>query len=242
MAQQALGNTTLPPALELGVQIDLWSDYACPWCALGVYRLDQARQKFAHGDEITVVHRSFELDPNAPAHRTQSMDEMLASKYGMSPDQIRAGHERLTALGHEVGMEFHFEKIQMGSTFDAHRLTQAARALAPEAEEALVKRLFAAYFTNGELLSDHEVLLRAAIAAGMDGDLAAGVLAGSDHMTDVREDEAVAQELGITGVPYFLFNGKWAVPGAQDVDTLVLALGRAWERTEGLAQAGSAAT
>jgi predicted DsbA family dithiol-disulfide isomerase len=219
------------------VQIDLWSDFACPWCALGVYRLDEARKKFTHGDEVTVVHRSFELDPKAPARRTQSMDEMLASKYGMSTEQIRAGHERLTALGHEVGMEFHFERIQMGSTFDAHRLAQAARAVDPATEEALVKRLFAAYFTDGELLSDHEVLLRAAAAAGMDTDLAAAVLAGNDHMTGVREDEAAAQELGITGVPYFLFNGKWAVPGAQDVDTLVLALERAWDRTEGLSQA-----
>jgi predicted DsbA family dithiol-disulfide isomerase len=225
-----------------------------------VYRLDKARQQFVHGDEVTVVHRSFELDPHAPARRTQSMNEMLASKYGMSPEQIRAGHERMTAMGHEVGMEFNFERIQMGSTFDAHRLVQAARGT--DVEEALVKRLFGAYFTDGELLSDHEVLLRAAAAVGMDGDLAAGALDGDARTTDarttdarttdartteVREDEAVAHELGITGVPYFLFNGKWAVPGAQDVDTMVRALERAWERTEpvesaeGLAQAGTAA-
>jgi predicted DsbA family dithiol-disulfide isomerase len=222
------------------VQIDLWSDFACPWCAIGVYRLDQAQQQFAHGDEITVVHRSFELDPRAPARRTESTDEMLVAKYGMSPEQIRAGHERLTALGHEAGMEFNFERVQPGSTFDAHRLAQAARGTA--IEEALVKRLFAAYFTDGELLSDHEVLQRVATAAGMDPDLAATTLAGNAHMTDVREDEAVAHELGITGVPYFLINGKWAVPGAQDVDTLLLSLQRAWDRSEGLTQAGSAAT
>jgi predicted DsbA family dithiol-disulfide isomerase len=137
-------------------------------------------------------------------------------------------------------MDFHFERIQMGSTFDAHRLAQAARGTA--IGEAVVKRLFAAYFTDGELLSDHEVLRRAAAAAGMDTDLAAAVLAGDAHMTGMREDEAMAHELGVTGVPYFLFNGKWAVPGAQDVDTMVRALDRAWERTEGLAQAGSAAT
>jgi predicted DsbA family dithiol-disulfide isomerase len=219
------------------MKIDLWSDFACPWCALGVYRLDEARKKFTHGDEVTVVHHSFELDPNAPARRTQSMDEMLASKYGMSHDQIKAGHDRLTALGREVGMEFNFDRVQMGSTFDAHRLAQAAKGAGPAIEDALVKRLFAAYFTDGELLSDHEVLLRAAAAAGMDTDLAAEVLVGDARMTDVREDEAVAHELGITGVPYFLLNGKWAVPGAQDVDTLVLALERAWDRTEGLAQA-----
>jgi predicted DsbA family dithiol-disulfide isomerase len=222
------------------VQIDLWSDFACPWCALGLYRLDKARQQFAHGAELTVTHRSFELDPRAPARRPQTMDEVLGSKYGMSPEQIRAGHDRLTALGQEVGMDFRFERIQLGSTFDAHRLVQAARGSA--IEEALVKQLFGAYFTEGELLSDHEVLLRAAAAVGMDGDLALAALDGDSHVADVRQDEGVAHEMGVTGVPYFLFNGKWAVPGAQDVDTMVLALNRAWERTEGLAQAGSAAT
>jgi predicted DsbA family dithiol-disulfide isomerase len=222
------------------VHIDLWSDFACPWCALGVYRLDEARQQFAHGDEITVVHRSFELDPNAPARRTESMAELLSAKYGMNAEQIKAGHERLAALGREVGMDFHFERVQSGNTFDAHRLAQAARGTA--VEDALIKGLFAAYFTDGELLSDHEVLLRVAKAAGMDADQAEAALAGNAHMTDVREDEAVAHELGITGVPYFLVEGKWAVPGAQDVDTLVLALERAWDRSEGLTQAGSATT
>ena len=222
------------------MQIDLWSDFACPWCALGVYRLDAARQQFAHGKDTTVVHRSFELDPQAPARRPETMDEMLVAKYGMSRQQIRAGHERLTALGQEVGFDFRFDRIQLGSTFDAHRLAQAARGTA--IEEALVKRLFAAYFTDGELLSDHAVLRRAAAAAGMAPDLAAAVLTGDAHVADVRQDEAVAHEMGVTGVPYFVFNGKWAVPGAQDVDTLVRALDRAWERTEGLAQAGTTAT
>ncbi len=212
------------------MQIDLWSDFACPWCALGIYRLDAARAQFAHGDAITVVHRSFELDPRAPARRPQSMAERLAHKYGMSPEQVRAGHERLTSMGHEVGMEFHFDRIQLGSTFDAHRLAQAARGT--ESEDALVKGLFAAYFTDGELLSDHAVLLGAATAAGMDADVARQVLA-SDAGTDaVRADEQAASELGITGVPHFVINGKWAVPGAQDVETLRLALDRAWARTE----------
>jgi predicted DsbA family dithiol-disulfide isomerase len=222
------------------VQIDLWSDFACPWCALGVYRLDEARQRFAHGEDVTVVHHAFELDPGAPARRPETMDELLGAKYGMSPAQVRAGHERLTALGQEVRLEFRFDRIQPGNTFHAHRLAQAARDSA--VEEALVKRLFAAYFTEGELLSDPEVLLRAAAEAGMDPELAAGVVAGDDRELEVRQDEAVAHEMGVTGVPYFVFNGKWAVPGAQDVDTLVLALERAWERRDDLHEAGAAAT
>lgn len=212
------------------VEIQLWSDYACPWCALGLYRLDAAREQFAHGEAVTVVHRSFELDPRAPARRTQTMDEVLAHKYGMSPEQVRAGHERMTSMGRQVGMEFRFERIQLGSTFDAHRLTRAARGT--PVEDALVKGLFAAYFTDGQLLADPEVLVNVATTAGMDADAARTVLAGDTHTDAVRADEAEARELGITGVPHFVINGKWAVPGAQDVETMVLALGRAWERTE----------
>lgn len=219
------------------MRIELWSDYACPWCALGIYRLDAALQRFAHGDEVSVLHRAFELDPRAPARRSETMTEVLAKKYGMNPEQVHAGHERLASLGREVGMDFAFDKIQLGNTFDAHRLTQAARGT--DSEEKLVKGLFSAYFTEGKLLSDHGVLQDVAQAAGVDPDVAAAVLAGEDHAAAVRADETEARELGITGVPHFLINGAWAIPGAQDIETLVLVLNRAWERSEGSERAGA---
>jgi predicted DsbA family dithiol-disulfide isomerase len=212
------------------VQIEIWSDFACPWCALGIYRLDAARAQFEHGDEITVTHRAFELDPRAPARRPQSMAEVLAAKYGMNPEQVRVGHERLTSLGNEVGMVFDFERIQLGNTFDAHRLAGSARGTATE--DALVKRLFAAYFTDGKLLSDHQVLCDAAAEAGLDPAAARAVLESDAFAAEVRADEEAARELDITGVPHFAINGKWAVPGAQDVETLLIVLRRAWERTE----------
>ncbi len=211
------------------MEIDLWSDFACPWCALGLYRLQAALERFEHGDAVVVVHRPFELDPGAPAHRPQTLVDVLAAKYGMSPEQVHAGHERLAALGHEVGMEYRFDRIRLGNTFDAHRLVRAARGT-PIAE-ALVERLFSAYFTEGQLLSDHGVLLGSAVAAGMSPDIARGVLESDAHAADVRADERTAREAGITGVPYFVIGGGWAVPGAQDVDTLLLALRRAWERS-----------
>ena len=158
------------------------------------------------------------------------MEQVLASKYGMSPAQVQAGHDRLTAFGAEVGMAFDFDRIQLGNTFDAHRVAAAARGTG--VEDAVVKHLFAAYFTNGELLSDHAVLERAAINAGMDADTVQRVLGGDLFATEVRADERTAQEQEVTGVPYFLINGKWAVPGAQDVETLVIVLRRAWERAE----------
>ncbi|HWE67179.1 MAG TPA: DsbA family oxidoreductase [Acidimicrobiales bacterium] len=212
------------------MQIDIWSDFACPWCALGIYRLDAAREQFEHGDEITVRHRSFELDPRAPARRPQTMEEVLASKYGMNPEQVWAGHNRLTSFGAEVGMEFQFDRIQLGNTFDAHRVAQLARGT--QFEEAVVKGLFSAYFTEGRLLSDPEVLLSVATTAGLDRTAVEQVLAGDGLAAEVRADEATAQEMGVTGVPYFLINGTWPVPGAQDTETMVTVLRRAWDRAQ----------
>jgi predicted DsbA family dithiol-disulfide isomerase len=212
------------------VRIDIWSDFACPWCALGLYRLHGAQAQFEHGDAIEVVHRAFELDPRAPAKRPQSMEEVLEAKYAMSPEQVQAGHGRLGALGAEVGMTFAFDRIQLGNTFDAHRLARSARGTA--AEDAVVKGLFGAYFTEGRLLSDPEVLLDVASAAGLAPEAAQQVIASDAFADEVRADERTAQELDITGVPHFLINGKWAIPGAQDVETMVLVLRRAWERTE----------
>jgi predicted DsbA family dithiol-disulfide isomerase len=212
------------------MQVDVWSDFACPWCALGLRRLHVAQQQLAFGDDISVVHHSFELDPDAPARRAQTMNEMLATKYGMSPEQVHAGHDRLGTLGREVGLAFNFDRIQLGNTFDAHRLARATRGTAVEG--AVVAGLFAAYFGDGELLSDHEALRRVATKAGMDPDVVRSTLASDAYANDVRADEALARDLGITGVPHFVINGKWVIPGAQDVDTMVLALKRAWELTE----------
>ncbi len=149
------------------MQIDVWSDYACPWCALGTARLEVALRDFEHGDAVTVAHRAFELDPRAPATSAASSEEAVSRKYGMSPEQVRAGHAQITALGAEVGFTFDFDRVRLGNTFDAHRLTQAARGTAWEAP--LVRRLFVARFSEGRQLSDHQVLRDIADSVGLPG-------------------------------------------------------------------------
>lgn len=211
------------------MEIQIWSDFACPWCALGFTRLDVALSRFEHAEAVSTVHRSFELDRSAPASTEMSMDEVLRRKYGMGPEQIAAGHARLSEMGAEVGFEFHFERVQLGNTFDAHRLAQAARGT--EHEHALVAALFRAYFTEGRLLSDHDVLRDVAATAGLESHIAEKVLGGDLFAREVRLDEATAQEGDVTGVPYFLINDAWAIPGAQDVETLVTVLDRAWARS-----------
>lgn len=210
------------------MQIDVWFDYACPWCALGLARLRVALADFEHGDEVSVVHRAFELDRHAPARVEGTQEERLRRKYGMSPQQVRAGHAHLTALGAEVGFTFDFARVQSGNTFDAHRLTQAV--LGTVHEETLVPRLFAAHFSEGRQLSDHDVLRDVARAAGVPEDLTERVLEGTVGSAEVRADKAAASERDVTGVPYFLIDDAWPIPGAQDVETLGIVLRRAWSR------------
>ncbi len=210
------------------MQIEIWSDFACPWCALGLYRLDAALGAFEHGDEVGVVHRSFELDPKSPARREKSMEEAVAARYGLSAAQVRAGHAQLSGLGREVGLAFRFDRVQLGSTYDAHRLAQSARGT--ECEDVLVRMLFLAHFTEGRQLSDHEVLRDVATSAGLAEHFTEKVLGGEAYADAVRADEAAAHELGVTGVPYFLIGGAWPVPGAQDTETMLILLRRAWSR------------
>jgi predicted DsbA family dithiol-disulfide isomerase len=210
------------------MQIDVWSDYACPWCALGLARLNVALGEFEHGEDVTVVHRSFELAPHAPASSPGTAAEAVARKYGMRPEQVRAGHAQLTAFGAEVGFDFDFDRVRRGNTFDAHRLTQAARDT--EWEDTLVRRLFVAHFSEGLQLSDHDVLRNVSRSVGLPEGITEQVLGGDGYGKEVRADEATAAELGVTGVPYFLIDGAWPVPGAQDVETLGVLLQRAWSR------------
>jgi predicted DsbA family dithiol-disulfide isomerase len=212
------------------MQIDVWSDYACPWCALGLARLRVALRDFEHGDGVTLVHRAFELHPGAPARIAGPAEDVVARKYGMPLERVRAGHAQLTAFGSEVDFVFDFDRVRLGSTFDAHRLTKAARG--PEEQDALVRALFAGYFTDGLQLSDENALREVARSAGLPDASVDAVLRGQAYGEEVRADEAAARELGVTGVPYFLLGGAWPIPGAQDVETLGIVLARAWSRME----------
>jgi predicted DsbA family dithiol-disulfide isomerase len=210
------------------MQIDVWSDYACPWCALGLARLKVALAAFEHADEVAVVHRAFELDRSAPARVEGTQEERLGRKYGMRPEQVRAGHAQLTALGAEVGFTFAFDRVRSGNTFDAHRLAQVARGTAHE--EPLVQGLFTAHFSEGRQLSDLDVLRDVARTAGLSDAVTETVLAGGAGSAEVRADEAAAHARDVTGVPYFLIGDAWVIPGAQDVETLGTVLRRAWSR------------
>ncbi len=212
------------------MQVEIFSDVVCPWCAVGKRRFETALRSFAHADDIDVVWRAFELDPDAPVQREGDYVDRLTRKYGISREQAETANQRLTAAAAAEGLDFHFERVRPGNTFDAHRLLHYARTAGPGRQDALKERLFGAYFTEGAVIGDVETLVRLAVEVGLDERASRAVLAGDDFAEEVRADEREAVGLGVTGVPFFVVEGKFGIPGAQDSDTILRVLDRAWEK------------
>ncbi|MGA2210007.1 MAG: DsbA family oxidoreductase [Acidimicrobiales bacterium] len=219
------------------MKVEIFSDVVCPWCALGKRRFETAAARFEQADELEVVWRAYELDPNAPATRDGDYAERLARKYGITREQAVRANESLTALAAAEGLDFRFDRARPGNTFDAHRLLHYALAAGTGLQDALKERLFTAYFTEGEAIGEAETLLRLAVEVGLDPDECADVLAGDRYAADVRLDESEALDLGVTGVPFFVVDGKFAIPGAQDADTILGVLRRAWLKAHPLEMA-----
>jgi predicted DsbA family dithiol-disulfide isomerase len=214
--------------------VEIFSDVVCPWCAVGKRRFEAALGQFEHADEIDVVWRAYELDPHAPARRKGDYVDRLARKYGMTREQAVSANERLTAVAAAEGLDFHFERAQSGNTFDAHRLLHYARAAGPGRQDAFKERLFVAYFTEGAAIGEAEILVRLAAEVGLDPAECADILTGDRYADEVRADEREALELGVTGVPFFVVDGKFGIPGAQDADTILRVLQRAWTKAHHL--------
>lgn len=210
------------------LRIDIWSDIACPWCYVGKRRLEQALARFSHRDEVEVVWRAFELDPSAPRVRDpqQGYAERLARKYGTTPAQGQAMIDRMVDTAAGDGLALRFDHIRPGNTFDAHRLLHLAHERG--VQDALKERLLRAYLTEGQAIGEPDVLARLACEVGLDEREVADLLAGDRFAAEVRQDEALARELGISGVPFFVLAGRLGVSGAQPADVLVGALDRAW--------------
>jgi predicted DsbA family dithiol-disulfide isomerase len=207
--------------------VEIWSDVVCPWCYIGKRRFEAALERFEHADEVTVLWRSFELDQEAPAEPEGTAAERLAAKYGMSVERAETLHAEMTERAAADGLEFRFDRARGGNTFDAHRLIHLAATYGHQA--AAQERLMRAYFTDGEPISDHETLVRLVGEIGVDAEEARDVLATERFASDVREDELLAAQLGIQGVPFFVLDRKLGVSGAQPAEVLVQALQRGWD-------------
>ena len=210
------------------MDVEIWSDIACPWCYVGKRRFEAALAGFEHRDEVTVTWRSFELDTTAGPSPAQGgrYAERLAAKYGRGVVQAQQMIDQMTATAAAEGLDFRFDLSRPGNTFDAHRLLHLA--LEHGLQDALKERLDAETFGNGLAVSEHDALAAVAVAAGLPEDEVRDVLAGSRYADAVRTDEAQAQAYGISGVPFFVVDSKYGVSGAQPADQIVQVLQQAW--------------
>lgn len=211
--------------------VEIWSDIVCPWCYIGKRRFESALARFEHADQVEVRWRSFELDPNAPFRRSGHMGEHLAAKYGMSVEEALERMESMNALAAAEGLRYDLARTQGGNTLAAHRLVHLGYESDPATGAAVKEGLLEAYFVDLAPISEPEALVEVGVRAGLDRAAVEALLASDRFAAEVRRDEADAAALGCTGVPFFVFDRAFAVAGAQDPDTLLTVLRRAWDRS-----------
>jgi predicted DsbA family dithiol-disulfide isomerase len=215
------------------VNVEIWSDIACPWCYIGKRRFETALAQFEHAGEVTVSWRSFELDPDAPAERSGDRTENLARKYGITVERAAEIQDHIVEMATAEGLDFRFDIARAGNTFDGHRLIHLA------AEHglggAMKERLLKAYFTEGKLMSDAETLVALATDVGVDADEVRELLASDSYAAEVRLDEQTAAGFGIQAVPTFVIDRAMGASGAQPPEVMLAFLRRGWEAREGAA-------
>jgi predicted DsbA family dithiol-disulfide isomerase len=208
------------------MRVEIWSDVVCPWCYLGKRRFERALDSFAHADEVEVTYRSFELNPSTPKDLTTPTVRILASKYGMTTEQARDAQLQMEQRATEDGLTFRMSDLRSGNTRDAHRLLHLAKDRGRQAD--LVEELHRGYFTEQLSVFDHAVLTKLAVEAGLDRNEAADVLASEDYGPAVETDEAMAAALGVTGVPFFVIDRRFAFSGAQPAEAMTQLLDEVW--------------
>ncbi|MFI6447385.1 DsbA family oxidoreductase [Kitasatospora sp. NPDC050543] len=214
------------------MKVEIYSDIACPWCYIGKRRFEQALAGFEGRADVEVVYRPYQLVPDAPETATPHR-AWLAERYG--PQSV-AMDARVTELGRDEGISYDFDTALHVNTLRAHRLLHLAEAEYGAAVQGELKeRLLRAHFSEGVDVADVERLTEIAVAAGLDEARVAAYLAGDEGAAEVRAQLAAARELGISAVPTFVFEGRWAVQGGQETATFLRVLEQVAAETSGAA-------
>jgi len=208
------------------MQVEIFSDVVCPWCAIGKRRFESALARFDRADDVELRWRSFELDPGAPVTSDVNSASALAEKYHMTLDKALAAQANLTEVAASEGLEFHFDLLRRGNSFDAHRLLHYAYEVG--LQDALKDRLFQAYFSDGDSIGDIDTLARLGEEVGLDRIKVAEILHSDRYAAEVRADELDARQLGIGGVPFFVVDRRFGISGAQGPDAILAVLNEAW--------------
>lgn len=199
------------------MKITYWSDYNCPYCYIADTRMRKALKELGIEKETKITFKAFELYPEAGKVPKRKILDVFIDKYGMSPDQAAAHIARIDGMAHGEGLKFSYGTASTTNTFDALRMTKLAQSKGDEFGERFMDRMFEAFFGENLIMADHDVILRIAIEMGIDEAEAKELLEGDRFAEEVRREEFEARRLGISAVPFYVVNDKYAVPGAVDV-------------------------
>ena len=206
------------------MRVEIYSDVACPWCYIGKRRFDKALAAFPRRSEVEVIYKPYQLDPAAPA-RAAPVLERLQRKFGAQAGSMM---QRVTDAARGEGIEMNFDRARAANTLAAHRLLWlAAREYGSAVQQDLAERLFDAHFSQGGDISDRDQLTELAVSAGMDRGRVADFLRSAEGTDEVKAEIRGAQEMGITAVPTFIFDDRYAVQGGQPSPIFLQALERA---------------
>ncbi len=208
------------------MRVDIWSDVVCPWCYVGKARFEKALDGFAHRDEVEVVYHSFELDPSSPRARGESNLAMLSKKFGKSPAEALALDNQVGDLARAEGLGFDSGR-PAGNTFDIHRVLHLG--LDRGVQRELLGAVNEAYFAQARDVFDRDVLIEVAAGAGLEVAEVGKVFDGEAYADEVRQDESQARQIGIGGVPFFVFDMALGASGAQPTELFSRALSQAWD-------------
>lgn len=198
------------------MKVEIWSDIVCPFCYIGKRKFERALHDFIGKDTVTIEWRSFQLDPTMKFVPGQSVHQYLANRKGCSVEEAQQMNEAMTNMAKEVGLEYNFDIAVVNNTLNAHRLLHFSKTKG--VQTIMKERLFHAYYTEGKNISDIDILALLASELGLDALEVKTMLNSNDFIKEVELDQYVAQQVGARAVPFFVFNNKFAVSGAQPVD------------------------
>ena len=204
------------------MKVEIWSDVMCPFCYIGKRRFEAALEQFPNKNKIEIEWKSFQLNPNMITNPNKKIDAYLAEVKGISLEQAKEMNERVTAMAKEVGLTYHFEKAIVANSFDAHRFTHFAKS--KDLQDAAEERLFKAYFTEGKNTADASTLVELGVEIGLDENEVNALLQSTTFSEAVNEDINEARNIGVSGVPFFVFDRKYAVSGAQASESFLQVL------------------
>ncbi|WP_291579844.1 DsbA family oxidoreductase [Clostridium sp. UBA6640] len=207
------------------MKIEIWSDYACPYCYIGERQLEKALESFSGNEGIDISFKCFELDPSASYETTTNTRERISGKYSISLEKAQQMIDSITEYAKRVGLDYNYGTTRYTNTFDAHRIAKYAETKGKGLE--MSEKLFHAYFTENKQMSDHKVLTDIAIELGLDKLEVEEVLRNKKFAENVRNDEYEASRLGIQAVPFCLINGKYSDSGAQPPEVFKEAIEKA---------------